>query len=175
MNRDPSPPETNQPEPREDDPTGLGGRPPARSATGREPVADTLGTVAASAFLYSTMTGFFLDVEAPRYKTLRDRLIADCGSPDDPIEVMLIEQLMLAHFNTGRLHYRAANATQLDEARAYAGAAVSLASEFRRGALALKAYREPSRSSEVENLPRVVADDDPAFPAKRAVGRRTGT
>jgi hypothetical protein len=149
--------------------------PSPASPSPRRDYADPLRDGAAAAFLYSTMTGFFLNVDVASYKALRDRLIADCGDPDDPIEIMLIEQLMLAHFNTGRLHYRAATANQLDEARAYAGAAVNLASEFRRGALALKAYREPSRSLEVPSVPHAVADDQDGLPEKKAVGQRTGT
>ena len=38
MNRDPSPAETKQPEPREVGPIGVEGHPTARSATGREPL-----------------------------------------------------------------------------------------------------------------------------------------
>jgi hypothetical protein len=174
MNHNASPPESDPPALREVTPVAAEEPSPA-SPSPRGSYADPLRDGAAAAFLYSTMTGFFLNVDAASYKALRDRLIADCGDPDDPIEVMLIEQLMLAHFNTGRLHYRAATANQLDEARAYAGAAVNLASEFRRGALALKAYREPSRSLEVPSVPHAVADDQDGLPEKKAVGQRTGT
>lgn len=149
--------------------------PPAPSSVLKELHADPLREGTASAFLYSTIASFFLNLDVGSYKAFRDRLIADCGSPDDPIEIILIEQLMLAHFNTGRLHYRSATATNLDEARVYASAAVNLAGEVRRSALGLKAYREPSRSTEQQGLPRVVTDDETGFVGNKAARRRTGS
>ena len=44
----------------------------------------------------------------------RDRLLADCGNPTDPIEVMIIEQLGLAHFYLGLMHCKAANAGSVE-------------------------------------------------------------
>ena len=81
------------------------------------------------------------------YKKYRDQLVADCGGPSDPVEVMLIEQLALAHLNAGRLHFRAANAESLEGARVYGGLAVLLQGELRRTALALKAYRSQRQAA----------------------------
>jgi hypothetical protein len=75
----------------------------------------------------------------------RNKLLADCGSPTDPIEVMLIEQLALAHLNMGLLHCKASNAGSVECATAYSGAASRLMGEFRRSAIALQAYRAASR------------------------------
>jgi hypothetical protein len=115
------------------------------------------------AFLFATMAELFGAESGMGFKFYRDRLLADCGLGEgsDPIAVMLVEQLAIAHINVGRLHAKAATAANCDEARAYLSAAVQLAGEFRRGALALKSYREPS-------LPRVVAEDE------RRTGRKTG-
>jgi hypothetical protein len=57
---------------------------------------------------------------------------------------MLIEQLMVAHHNVGRLHMQAAAARDLEEARICNAAAVRLMAEFRRSALALRTYRAPA-------------------------------
>ena len=157
-----------------DDAVGAGNELTVPAHTCAQDRASQIRETAAAAFLYTTMASFFTNVAAPAYRAFRDRLIADCGSPDDPIEVMLIEQLMLAHFNTGRLHYRSATASGLDEARAYATAAVNLASEFRRGALALKAYREPARIAEAAPIPKDVSEDNDV-PRAKAVRRRTGS
>jgi hypothetical protein len=45
------------------------------------------------------------NIETGTYRMFRDRLLVDCGSPTDPIEVMLNEQMVLAHLNVGQLHY----------------------------------------------------------------------
>ncbi len=67
-------------------------------------LAETSGAI----FMYTSMGGIFREADALAFKKYRDRLLIDCGSPHDPIEVMLIEQLALAHLNAGRLHFRAA-------------------------------------------------------------------
>src|SRR5438270_403136 len=92
-------------------------------------------------FLYASMAGTLPQLNAQDFKAFRDRLVADCGDPADPIAVMLIEQIALAHLNIGRLQYKSANAGSLEEARAYGGLATQLLGEFRRTALALQAYR----------------------------------
>src|SRR3954453_15879035 len=73
-----------------------------------EHFAGHLAETSASAFMYFTMAGVFRQADAPAYKKFRDRLLADCGGPTDPIEIMLIEQLAIAHLNTGRLQFRSA-------------------------------------------------------------------
>ena len=73
-------------------------------------------------------------------KYLRD-LVADCGSPRDPIEKMIVEQLVLAHANIGRLYVKSGMAGQHEESIAFAAAAGRLTGEFRRLSLALTEYR----------------------------------
>ena len=106
-------------------------------------LAGNLRHVAAAAYLRATMAGTFtLDGDA--FRAYRDGLMRDAGDPADPIEVMLIEQLMLAHHNVGRLHMQAAAARDPEEARLCNAAAVRLMAEFRRSALALRTYRVPA-------------------------------
>ncbi len=150
---------------------------PARDAIGsRPPTADEaadhfagqLAETSASAFMYFTMAGVFRQADALAFKKFRDRLLADCGSPTDPIEVMMIEQLALAHLNTGRLHHRAATADSLEAARVYGTTAILLMGEFRRGALALKSYRDKPRAistqgaAAVEAIPAMTDDREGA-------------
>src|SRR2546421_179092 len=84
------------------------------------------------------MAWVFRQANALAFKRFRDKLLADCGGP---VEVMLVEQLALAHLNTCRLHYKSATADCLESARAYGALAIALAGEVRRTALAVKAYR----------------------------------
>ena len=128
------------------------------------------------AYLYMTMTEVFGTHDLTAFKIYRDRLLADCKVSRDPIATMLVEQLALAHLNTARLHGRAATSTRIDEIRMYTNAAAQLAGEFRRGALALKAYREPSRVADSAPPMHASAAKVPVDPAeKEGVSTRTGS
>jgi hypothetical protein len=102
---------------------------------------DTISSV----FMYATLSQPFGQIDEVAYRVDRDRLLVDCGSPTDPIEVMIVEQLALAHFNFAFLQVKATNAPKVEAAGVYAGAAARLMGEFRRSALALQAYRAASR------------------------------
>ena len=128
------------------------------------------------AYLYMTLVEIYEKHDLTAFKLYRDRLLADCGVGLDPIATMLVEQLAMAHLNTARLHGRAATTERIDEVRAYANAAAQLAGEFRRGALALKAYREPTRAAEGSTPLHRQAVEVPGDPAeKEGVSRRTGS
>jgi hypothetical protein len=96
-------------------------------------------------FMFGSMTHVLTDFDVASFRRYRDKLIADCGHPRDPIEVMLIEQLALAHMNTGLLFHRAAAAGSVECAAAYLAAVTRLMAEFRRTAISLPAYREAAR------------------------------
>jgi hypothetical protein len=98
-----------------------------------------------SIFMFASLSQAFKVIDQHAYKLYRDHLLADCGSPTDPIEIMIIEQLALAHFGVGLLSCKAANAGKVEAVGVYAGAAARLMGEFRRSALALQAYRAASR------------------------------
>jgi len=140
--------------------------------------ARNLAETSGAMFMYSSMAGVFREADALAYKKYRDQLVLDCGAPTDPVEIMLIEQLALAHLNAGRLHFRAANAEGLDGARVYGGLAVLLQGELRRTALALKAYRSNSRSQEVVAQDERTAQFEAAEPVtglhQKPRRRRTG-
>jgi hypothetical protein len=109
-----------------------------------EHFATQLRHAALPLFLNAGLAKALPQVDLLAYQIYRDRLLTDCGSPTDPIEVMLIEQLVLAHMNTGLLHNRASNANTIETAAVYLSAAARLTGEFRRTALALQAYRAAS-------------------------------
>lgn len=78
---------------------------------------------------------------SPAYKLFLEQLIRDAGKPTDPVEVMILEQLALAHFRLGQLHGSAGRAGKAEVAKIYNAAAARLLGEFRRTALALRTYR----------------------------------
>jgi len=118
---------------------------PTEVASVEEQQAVHLRNTVPSMFMYVSMIQPFGTIQEKAYRVYRERLLADCGNPTDPVEIMVIDQLALAHFNFGLLTCRAANARQVEAAGVYASAAARLMAEFRRSALGLQAYRAASR------------------------------
>jgi hypothetical protein len=83
------------------------------------------------------------DVGTAAFKVYRDGLMKEAGSPTDPVEIMLVEQLILAHHRVAQLHAQAEKCKIVEEAKVYMMAAVRLTGELRRLALALSQYRQP--------------------------------
>ncbi|MBM4072097.1 MAG: hypothetical protein FJ271_24700 [Planctomycetes bacterium] len=100
-------------------------------------------TTAATYLLASLAPVFGLGNQVEVFKLYLDDIMKSAGNPTDPIERMLIEQLVLAHHNIGRLHVAAATARNAEEANVYNAATARLTAEFRRSALALRTYRMP--------------------------------
>jgi hypothetical protein len=107
--------------------------------------ASQLRDTAAAAFLFSSMAGTFTQADTAAFRKFRDQLLADAGGPTDPIEIMMIEQIVLAHMNIGRLQFRSSTAESVELARGYGGMATQLLAEFRRTCLALQAFRLSAR------------------------------
>ena len=80
-------------------------------------------------------------ISTEAFKIYRQTLLEQSGSPSDPMEIMLIEQIALAHFHIGRLHLRSCSATDGNLAVAFSDAATRLTAEFRRSVVALEEYR----------------------------------
>ncbi len=76
-------------------------------------------------------------------QTYLETLRTDANVRKDPIEQMIVEQIVLAYHNIGRLHVKAAAAQSVAQAECYNSAATRLLAEFRRLVLALREYRSP--------------------------------
>jgi hypothetical protein len=99
---------------------------------------DTVGAV----FLHASVGPTLQMTDKPQaFKIYRDALIRAAGNPADPFEIMLIEQVAMAHMNIGRLHYECSLATDAERVKVYGALAVALTGEMRRTILALKVYR----------------------------------
>jgi hypothetical protein len=77
---------------------------------------------------------------AAGFKVHLERTLADLGNPSDPVERMMIEQLVLAHFRVAQLHVDAGYCKGAEGMKLYTAATARLLGEFRRTALALRAY-----------------------------------
>jgi hypothetical protein len=102
--------------------------------------AEAIGKKLFPAFM-ATALGMDRFFESAGYKLFLEQMLEDCGSPTDPVEQMLIQQLALCHFRVGQLHASAGEAKSSEAAKLYNSIAARLLGEFRRTALALCAYR----------------------------------
>ena len=88
--------------------------------------------------------------------------LRDAGAPVDPVEKILLEQLLLAHHRLAQLHAKAEVATGPEHIKILNAAASRLLSEVRRMALAIRQYRSPisPRQFSVVHQQNVVAAGD---------------
>ena len=122
-----------------DDQQQLFASPEAMVIAVREAHASNLRETTAAASMYASMAAWTQGgIEADAFVEYRDQLLADCGAPDDPLVIMLIEQVAMAHFNIARLHVKSAVAGSCVEAVAYEAAAARLLTELRRSVLVLE-------------------------------------
>ena len=108
-----------------------------------EQKAENLHQLSGACYLHGATAGLLgvaLDVRA--WKAYLDNFLVDAGNPSDPLERLLLEQLVLAHHVVSRLEVQAALKERLEEVEAYLAAAARLMGEFRRSTLALQSYRQ---------------------------------
>lgn len=93
------------------------------------------------------------DFDPKAFRLYLGQLVEDAGNPTDPIERMLIEQLGLAHFRIALLQVGASEVKTNEGVKIHNAAAARMLGEFRRTALALRAYRShvPEKQS-VKNV-----------------------
>ncbi len=122
-----------------DDQQQLFASPEALATAISEAHASNLRETTAAASMYTSMAAWTRSgIAADAFVEYRDQLLADCGAPDDPLVVMLIEQVAMAHINIARLHVKSAVAGSCVEAVAYEAAAARLLTELRRSVLVLE-------------------------------------
>ena len=140
----------------------------------REAYADNLRNMTAATFLYSTVASSLSgSIDPHAVKLYRDRLLEDAGNPTDPIAVMLIEQLAMAHFSIGQLRMKACSIENPKLAVAYTDAATRLLGEFRRCTLAIEEYRAKQAERKDRNTATAGVEEKP--PAKRNGKPRVST
>ncbi len=81
-------------------------------------------------------------IQVTAYRQFLDGLLEEAGSPTDPVEIMLLEQLAVCHMCAPYLLSRAGLATELKTISVYNAAATRVMAEFRKIALRLKEYRQ---------------------------------
>ena len=76
-------------------------------------------------------------------------VLGKAADPTDPLERMLIEELVWLHQRIGDLHMTAAGAATPELVNVLNAAVTKLAAEFRKSVLALRVYRNPMPSPQV--------------------------
>lgn len=84
-----------------------------------------------------------------------ENLLEQAKQTDDPIEAMMIQQLILAHHRIANLHVFAASAKKVDVSEVYSSMAQRLLGEFRRLATALREYRTPATGKQTTVVHRI--------------------
>lgn len=84
-----------------------------------------------------------------------EQLLAEAKRTDDPIESMMIQQLVMAHHRVANLYVNAATAKNVDACETYSAMAQRLLAEFRRLALALREYRSPATGKQTTVVHRI--------------------
>ena len=136
---------------------------PAPELTEDERFAAELRETVPSMSIYMTLGRLLRNLPPQACKIFRDQLIRDCGSPSDPVEVMLLEQLATSHLCLGVLNNKAALSESVEGASAYWGASARLMAEFRRTALALQSYRSGPVADRKSRRP----EDDASTPEQK--------
>lgn len=95
------------------------------------------------------------EISASGYRAYLDSLLLDAGNPTDPIEIMMLEQLVMAHFRIAQLHGSAGQAQGIEAVKMLSSAAARLLGEFRRTVLAIRVYRDGVPGDGVEKPPRL--------------------
>lgn len=140
-----------------------------------QPQAKAIQETSAAAVLATCMDkDYGEDFGSCAFKAYHDNVLEAAGQPSDPIEVMLVEQLLWAHHRIGDLHTQAASAKTTEAARLFNAAAVRLMGEFRKTSLALREYRTPVVPKQVtvvkqQNL--AAGDQQVAYLDRPAAGR----
>ena len=83
------------------------------------------------------------------FKIYRDDFLKASGAPEDPLEVVMLEQIAVAHHRILALHAEAARAETAEMIEVLNAAATKLAAELRRLCLAVREYRSPIASKNV--------------------------
>src|SRR5271166_6000051 len=81
-----------------------------------EQKAQNLRVNGVAPYLYGAMAPLLGEVfDVATFKSYVDAFLKEAGAPTDPVERLLLEQLILAHHVVGRLHVRAGTSDNLEE------------------------------------------------------------
>jgi hypothetical protein len=107
-----------------------------------EQKAEHVREVAGAAFLHGAFRAGGPGFDVETFKVYLTDFLKRAGASGDPLEEMLLRQLVQADFAIGRLHVGAGASADAAAVGAYVAAAARLMTEFRRTLLVLEKVRE---------------------------------
>ncbi|MCC6419834.1 MAG: hypothetical protein IT429_16495 [Gemmataceae bacterium] len=117
-----------------------------------EQKAAKLQEFASSVFLFGADGPFFrMRDDVQPFKLYLDHFLKEAGVSGDPLERLLLEQVLLGHHAVGRLHFRAGTSQNMEGVTACLAAVARLMAECRRTTLALQAYRGASEAGKARS------------------------
>jgi hypothetical protein len=96
-------------------------------------------------------------VQSAGFLAYQERFLAESGGSQDPVETLLRQEVLWAHFRVGDLQAQAAAATSAETAAMYTAAAARLMAEVRKSSLALHEVRAAARASQGQGAHQAVA------------------
>jgi hypothetical protein len=101
-------------------------------------VATHLAVLGFASSLYGSLSGSYgQGIGVIGYRVLLENFLKQVN-PQGPLERMMAEQLLMSHHVIGQLYVKAMNATDVDVANKYFGAAARMMSEHRQTTVALR-------------------------------------
>ena len=132
------------------------GKPKSQPTAAAQPAGDyqrdaTIVSEMSVAGVLSVVVGKNLQnaVRPAGFKIYRDDFLKASGAPEDPLEVVMLEQIAVAHHRILSLHAEAAQAETAEMIEVLNAAATKLAAELRRLCLAVREYRSPITAKHV--------------------------
>jgi hypothetical protein len=117
-----------------------------------EQKAENMAKLAGAAFLSGAAGPLFgIPDDLPSFKLYLDNFMKEAGASGDPLERLLLEQVLLGHHAVGRLHFRAGTRENLEEVTACLATVTRLMAECRRTTLAVQTYRDASAAGKARS------------------------
>ena len=105
--------------------------------------AENMRIMASGLYLYGSIGGVFPQLETSSCVSYVTGMVRDAGDPVDPLERLLVEQLVQLHHAAGRLLMKAAQAGTPEASALLHAAAARMLGEYRRSLVTLRSLRQP--------------------------------
>jgi hypothetical protein len=110
-------------------------------------LAQNLETMASALYFYGSSGRIFPQLGTTACISYMTAMVEATGDPADPLERLLVEQLVQINHAVGRLLVKAAHVGTPEGSSLMHAAAARLLAEYRKGLLALKEYRSPAMAA----------------------------
>jgi hypothetical protein len=115
---------------------------PADDPRTDELLAQSVRGMASGLYFYGAAARIFPQLKTTTCITYVQDMVEDCGDPRDPLERLLVEQLIQIHHAAGRLLVKAEHAGAAEASSLLIASAARMFSEYRKGLQTLRTLRQ---------------------------------